>query len=584
MGVITTATLIAATICSTVGLIFLVIWIKDRRQFDKLLFAVSSFSVAIFAVFETAAMLAETPDSYGAIVKWAHVPGLVMIVGSAWFVYLYTGVGRKWLLWLVTIGRTIVVIIDLLVTPNINYVEISGIHKVWVLGEYLSIAVGTASPWLNLIQISLLLPLIFCIEVGFILWRKGDRRHSLSIGGTTAVFYLATIFVAALTFRGMIKLPFIVSWFYTAIIIAMAIELSTDVVRAEILARELALKESDLKETEQRLSLSASTARVGVWSRDLDSGIVKASDEWLSLFGFEPGQTIKSEDVMERVHPEDKERLRQTLQTAIENTEEYETEYRILLPTGELRWIGSRGKVEPVGDGQKLHSGASVDISKLKIAESAVHDLSGKLIDAQEAERSRLARELHDDLSQSLALLSIQLEVLQKEVLDSEVAKERIDDLIEDINRLSSDVRAISHELHPAKLSQLGLESALRGFCREISTAHRFKVDFDAVGVPRNLSNDISLCLYRIAQESLQNAGKHSGASLAAVKLTADDGFVKLTITDNGSGFDPNGAQAKGSLGLISMRERIHSVKGRITITSAVGTGTKIEAIVPLQQ
>jgi signal transduction histidine kinase len=131
-------------------------------------------------------------------------------------------------------------------------------------------------------------------------------------------------------------------------------------------------------------------------------------------------------------------------------------------------------------------------------------------------------------------------------------------------------------------LNQLGLEAALRGFCRETGSVNGLRVRFEAKGVPSDLPNDIALCLYRIAQESIQNTIKHSGASHANVTLEGMDGQIKLVVSDNGCGFDTAAVKSKESLGLISMNERIRAVNGCLSIESVGESGTRVEAYVPL--
>jgi len=222
------------------------------------------------------------------------------------------------------------------------------------------------------------------------------------------------------------------------------------------------------------------------------------------------------------------------------------------------------------------------DITQLKLAQQAVDELSGRLMNAQEKERARLARELHDDLSQSIALLAIQLGMLQTNASDIGHVKDQLGQLVSDTQRLSKDVHRISHQLHPSKLVDLGLEAALRGFCREFSAAHGLRIDLVADGLPTDLSQDISLCLYRIAQESLQNVLKHSGASLAEVSLGSGAAEVRLSVCDNGNGFDLAAAKAKGGLGLVSIGERLQRLRGKVDIITAVGEGTKVEITIPI--
>lgn len=222
------------------------------------------------------------------------------------------------------------------------------------------------------------------------------------------------------------------------------------------------------------------------------------------------------------------------------------------------------------------------DITKMKLANEAVHDLSRRLINAQEKERARLALELHDDLNQHLALLSIQLSVLRNGPDDVSYIKEQIQRLGSDIAQVTAQVRRISHELHPARLKQLGLETALHGLCHEIAAAYPIKINFAVENLPRKLPDDLSLCFYRVAQESLQNIIKHSEANAANVDIKLEDERLHLSISDNGKGFDIDSVTSKKSLGLVSIDERVRAVDGTLKINSTIGTGTKIEVSAPL--
>ena len=216
-------------------------------------------------------------------------------------------------------------------------------------------------------------------------------------------------------------------------------------------------------------------------------------------------------------------------------------------------------------------------------AEAFARDLGGRLINAQEDERRRIARDLHDDLSQRLALISVELEMFgQKPPTQPETIAGRMREFSGKVKSLSANVHELAHELHPAKLDQLGLVAAVRGFCRELATLKEMAIEFEARDVPRTLPNDVSLSLYRILQEALQNVIKHSGATCAKVQLTADSLELCLVVTDDGHGFDPRAIQANGSLGILSMRERVRMVKGQMSVKSRQGEGTRIEVRVPI--
>ncbi|HEX7137353.1 MAG TPA: ATP-binding protein [Vicinamibacterales bacterium] len=220
--------------------------------------------------------------------------------------------------------------------------------------------------------------------------------------------------------------------------------------------------------------------------------------------------------------------------------------------------------------------------SALRASNDRNRDLAGRLIASQEAERERIARELHDDLSQKLALLNIDLDQLTRrlEHHDSELAAEA------GVTRqraaeIASDVHELSHQLHPSKLKMLGLIRAMEGVCRDVAVQNDITVDFTHESIPVSVSPATSLCLYRILQEALHNVAKHSGANRADVRLVRERDTIFMRIDDQGAGFDPEALGGTG-LGLVSMRERVNHLGGRLTIGSAPGAGTRISVHLPL--
>jgi PAS domain S-box-containing protein len=229
------------------------------------------------------------------------------------------------------------------------------------------------------------------------------------------------------------------------------------------------------------------------------------------------------------------------------------------------------------------YRGASADVTERTQAEAALSDLSGRLIDAQEAERARLARELHDGLSQDLALQAVELDVIgQRPPAAAVEITSRMRELSAQMKKLSAEVHRISHDLHPAKLTQLGLTSAIGELCNTTSSVHQIPTSFDHNIIPRSLPLAVALCLYRVAQESIRNAVKHSGAKRLGVELNLDQNEIRLCVADNGSGFEVESQRGSKSLGLISMRERVRLVRGFIRIESNVGQGTRVTVRIPV--
>jgi PAS domain S-box-containing protein len=220
---------------------------------------------------------------------------------------------------------------------------------------------------------------------------------------------------------------------------------------------------------------------------------------------------------------------------------------------------------------------------KLQRSEANLQNLAGHLIQVQEEERHRIGRELHDDISQKLGMMQIELGRLEQHLPHS--ADQFRSELHEQSNRLSeitSDVQAILHRLHPSKLQHLGIAFAAKNFCRELSVRQQVEIDFHSENVPQELPMEISLCLFRVLQEALQNATKHSGSRDMQVLLSGGSDEIQLTVRDSGIGFDLGEAIMGRGLGLTSMTERLRLVNGDLSINSEPHRGTTIRARVPL--
>jgi len=223
------------------------------------------------------------------------------------------------------------------------------------------------------------------------------------------------------------------------------------------------------------------------------------------------------------------------------------------------------------------------DVTERKLAEEALSSVSQRLIEAQEQERSRLARELHDDINQRLALLAVSLEALKQTLPAAETELGRqIAGATKEVVDIGKDVQALSHRLHSPKLELLGLSSAAASFCREFSDLNKVRIDFDSEDVPRELPPEISLSLFRVLQEALQNAMKHSGSRHFQVSLRGGANEIDLTVHDSGVGFEPEEAIKGRGLGLTSMRERLKLVGGELLLDSQFHHGTTLQAHVPL--
>jgi len=259
----------------------------------------------------------------------------------------------------------------------------------------------------------------------------------------------------------------------------------------------------------------------------------------------------------------------------------FETEYAHPTPDGQ-RWF-SMG-VTPL---QAVDGGAVIsfnDITARKLAEQEREELAGRLINAEEQERSRLARELHDDFNQRLAVLAVDLERCAEMIKHSPAeASERMLELWNRASEIGADLHTLSHQLHSSTLESLGLVLGVNAFCAEFAEQQGIQVDFVYENIPRSVAPQIALCLFRIVQEGLRNVKKHSGSSRAEVRLEGIDEAIHLSLFDRGAGFDRHNPSTQLGLGVRSMEERLRLVGGRFELQSDPMQGTRIDAWVPLK-
>ncbi len=356
--------------CLTLAFVQFVVWWKDRAARANLAFSVLAVAVATFAALELALMRAETPEQFGTVARWIHVPAWIVIVSLVAFVRLYLRAGRRWLAWAVIGLRTLSLVLNFVFSPNLNYWRMTSLRHVSFLGESVSVATGIPNPWMLVAQLSLLLLVIFVIDATITVWRRGDRRQAVVVGGSIVFFaVLASAQAMAVTWE-IIAMPLTVSLFFQCLVAVMACELSYDVVRAATLARQLRASETGLREFEERVTLAADAAQLGVWEFDPTTGRIWVSDKIRELFQFPPTGDITYAEFQGRVHGEDREARDQVMRQAIQTQAGYETEYRIVLSDGTIRWIGGRARCLPDGDGKSMRLlGVSMDITERKQAQ-----------------------------------------------------------------------------------------------------------------------------------------------------------------------------------------------------------------------
>lgn len=341
--------------------------------------------------------------------------------------------------------------------------------------------------------------------------------------------------------------------------------------------------EQALRESEQRFRLVANSAPVMIWMSGQDKLCNFFNQSWLDFTGRSLEEELGN-GWASGVHREDLDPCLKMYSEAFDNRASFQLEYRLRRHDGQYRWIVDVGVPRFGSDGSfQGYIGSAIDISDRKHSEQVMLDMSGRLIVAHEEERARIARELHDDLSQRMALLEISLEEFEQETRGlTSVARQRLHNIAGIATEVSADIHNLSHELHPSKLDSLGLVAAVGGFCREFSKQHGLHVQFVHERADVLFPKDVTLCIFRLVQEALRNVLKHSGAEEAKVEISCNRGRIELCISDFGRGFDTEAKRRMTGLGLISMRERLRLVGGQLFVESEPSRGTRIRAQVPL--
>ena len=342
--------------------------------------------------------------------------------------------------------------------------------------------------------------------------------------------------------------------------------------------------ERELAVTNDRLRLAVEAGGSVAWDWDLASGRGRRFGDLQTIYGI-PTSTYSGEieDFRHHIHPADQAIVASALEDARQNRKPYAAEFRVVRNDGSVRWITARGKYYYADHGNAIRMlGMAVDITERKMAEEAFISLSGRLIEAQEEERSRIAREIHDDYNQRLAVLAFDLVDLAENIENTDVeAGRRLHEHWNQVCELGADLHVLSHRLHSSTLENWGLVAGARAFCEEFAGQQEIQVDFTDDNVPAGISGDVALCLFRILQEGLRNVKKHSGADRAEVRLEVTGDKLHLSISDRGRGFDSKVHSSQSGIGLRSMEERLRPLGGNLQIHTRPMEGTRIEAWLP---
>jgi signal transduction histidine kinase len=351
--------------------------------------------------------------------------------------------------------------------------------------------------------------------------------------------------------------------------------------RVLITHEELPPVREDFRHSKERLIELLGT-KILTWEGEVEGQrFTYVSEQAVEMLDFPVAAWYEPGFLASHIHAEDLSWVLAAYEKQTQVSEHFDITFRMWAIDGRLVWVQNLVSVGAQKEGATKIHGFMIDVSERKRAEEALKDLGGRLIAAQEEERRRVARELHDDFNQRLALLSVELEQLGQKIEKPISLHRDVKRLQTQAQEIAAEIHRLSYKLHPSKLDHLGLAAAVKSLCAEITKSGKVKVEFHQAGFPAQLDNDVILCVFRIAQEGLRNCVKHSGADSARVVLTRTRNAVRLLVSDNGCGFNTKTGLMEKGLGFISMKERLHVLGGEMNVYSKPLRGTRIEVSVP---
>jgi two-component system, LuxR family, sensor kinase FixL len=384
----------------TLGLIELRIGIA-HRSLARLVFSVSAFLMAAFSGMELAFMRAQSIAQAAALLPWMDAAMGAVVASLTAFIWVYFETGRKWLALAPPILFAIGLIADLIPGSDMTYRTITGLRTVQTFGgASFSVLQGVPNPWNAFAYLGGLALLMFVVDASVRLWRRGGRRRALIVGGCVTLFTLTASVHSALVDLGISRTPYLFSWAFLAILLAMVSELNADVLAATRVAAEL-------KESERRMELASAAGNLGMWTWDIVQNTVWATQLARSLFGLSQTATLNMEDFTNALHPDDRELRRQAIGTALASANQYDMEYRVPLANDETRWISSRGRVERDTQGHPvLMRGVVLDITARRRIEMELQELRNQLAHSSRVSMmGQLSSALAHELSQPLGAI-----------------------------------------------------------------------------------------------------------------------------------------------------------------------------------
>ena len=588
--------------CLTLAAMYLAVWCKQRESWVHLLFSCSAIAAAAISAFELGMMNAQTVERYQALVRWIHVPVWVLMLSFVAFVRLYLHAGRAWLAWSIYGLRTLVLIFNFIFPASINFRAITDIRHFSWAGEMVSLPVGVPNPWGLISSFTLLLLLIFFVDATITVWRRGNWRRALLVGGSM-IFGAILAWHVPLVIWGVIEVPFFLGFTYTAIVAAMAYELSNDMGQAARLACELEL-------SDKRLNLAADSADLGLWEWDLSKDEIWVTPTRRAQLGFPVSGKITFEELISRWHADDRDKVRQALRDAIENGRDYDAEFRAVLADGSVRWVAARGRVQVNKQGNPIRLlGVSMDITARKQAELEAarqrHDLAhlARVTTLGELSSS-LAHELTHPITAILSNAQAAQRFLDADDVDLNEIREILNDIVTEDQRAGEVIHRLRRLLTKGEPQTYCDDVDLNEVIGDVLKLMRSDLINQNVTVGTDLAQNMPLVtgdriqlqqvllnLVLNACEAMADCDSPERQLLIASK--SENGTARVSVTDHGRGI-PDGkrehvferfftTKKEGmGLGLSICRTIISAHRGEIWATSNGEGGASFHFSLPV--
>jgi len=600
-----------ASACLTLAAINFLTWCRNREAWANLFFSLLATGTTAFAFCELGMMRVATPAQFGTVLKWAHVPTWLIVVSLVGFVRLYLKAGRPWLAWTVCGLRTLALALNFLVGQNLNYLEVTRLRSIPFLGESVQIPDGVHNPWMLVGQLSLLALVIFAADAAVTVWRRGDRREALTVGGSVVFFTIASAGQSILVLWGIVQVPLTASLSFMGLVAVMGYELSSEMIRATQLARDLRVSQAGSRENEQRMSLAVDAANLGIWIRDVARNKIWASAKWRQLFGFTSSEPLDFECILRRLHPDDREVFQQVLTEALAGVGSYDTEFRLSMPDGGLRWISSHGQVEFDATGEPVRiRGASRDITEHKRADQETQLLRREVAHVGRVTMmGQLASALAHEINQPLGAILRNAEAAELFMQDASPDMDEIRAIVADIRKDDQRAGAVidrirgllkQQPLNTRELDVSELVGDVRALVRVDAAARQVKLQVDVpsdLPLVRGDRVHLQQVLLNVILNGMDALNGATGGErcLRVSALCNETQSVEIAVSDTGSGipadklvhiFDPffttkpNGM----GMGLAISRTIIEAHGGRFWAENNATGGATFRFTVPIAE